>query len=520
LIVLKLKALIPSFGGKGLKGELLSMTGIDGNGMPEVPQQGNPGYPVRPHRLPIRTALWMGFGLIFALWLLSTYNLEQRLSELEARERQISSQSSLNGRLLSEIRDQFLLSAIYYRDALLDSRPDLREFYEFQVEETRLKIEQAFEQYRPVFNSDEMAERRERLRREIDEYWGTLAPLDSLDSKRPGVRPLDAGLYLRQYVIPKRDEIIRLSGEITNLNQDNLRLRQEEVAQLHLDMVRRILWSTGLVVVLCMGIAFFITFYAGDLEGRIRRQSLQDQQNKRELQDLSVRLAHAQEEERRAIARELHDEIGQALQAIKMDVAMAKRNLGNPPRAESLLEEARGIADRTVGSVRDLSQLLRPTLLDDLGLYQALLSHVRSYSRRTGIRAELVQENMTESLEPESAICIYRIVQESLNNIAKHAQASTCRVLLRGLPHSVKVMIEDNGKGFETEPWGSTSGVGLKGIRERVNSLEGNFRLETSPGRGTRLWIELPLRKSDTRPRISSVSVQVPPETISLEKVQ
>ena len=344
-----------------------------------------------------------------------------------------------------------------------------------------------------------------------------------LGPRGPGVRALDAGLYLRQYVIPKRDEIIRLSEEIADLDQDNLRQRQEEVAQLHTDMVRRILWSTGLVVVLCVGIAFFITFYAGGLEDRIRQQSLQDQQNKRELQDLSVRLASAQEEERRAIARELHDEIGQALQAIKMDVAMAQRNLGNTPRAESLLEEASGIADRTVSSVRDLSQLLRPTLLDDLGLYQALLSHVRSYSKRTGIRAELVQEDMRENLEPESAICIYRIVQESLNNIAKHAQASTCRVLLRGLPHSVEVMIEDNGKGFDTKPSksnGSTSGVGLKGIRERVNSLEGTFRLESSPGLGARLWIELPLRESNAETRVSSVSVQVPPETISSVQVQ
>jgi signal transduction histidine kinase len=189
----------------------------------------------------------------------------------------------------------------------------------------------------------------------------------------------------------------------------------------------------------------------------------------------------------------------------------------------SLLEEASGIADRTVGSVRDLSQLLRPTMLDDLGLYQALLSHVRSYSRRTGIRAELVQENMTEDLDPESAICIYRIVQESLNNISKHAQASTCRVLLRGQSRSVQVVIEDNGKGFDADSRdsnGSSSGVGLKGIRERVNVLEGTFRLDTELGRGTTLWIELPLAKGDAKTRISSVSVQVPPESISLEKVK
>lgn len=496
------------------------MTGTEGHAAPAEPKQGGTGYPEQPPRLRIRTALYAGFGLIFALWIFSTYNLGQRLSELQNREREISSQAARNGRLLSEIRDQFLLGAIYHRDAILDRRMDLREYYAFQVSETQKKIKEAFAKYKPVFNSPEIKDRRDRLQQEMLEYWNTLSPLGS---PKPGFDARDPGLYLRQYVIPKRDEIIRLSEEIAQLNQVNLAQRQAEVAQVHMEMERRILWSSGLVVALCVVIAFLIISYSGGLEDRIRQQSLQDLRNKRELQDLSVRLAKAQEEERRAIARELHDEIGQALTAIKMDVALAQRSLLNSPRAASLLEEARGIADRTVNSVRDLSQLLRPTLLDDLGLYQALISHVRAYSRRTGIRAELVQENMTEDVEPESAICIYRIVQEGLNNIAKHAQASTCRVLLRGLPQSVEVMIEDDGKGFNVAPWdsnGTAKGVGLKGIRERVNSLEGNFRLESSPGRGTRLWIELPLREADTDVRVSTVSVQIPPETVPLEKVK
>ncbi len=501
-------------------GGVLRMTGVQNNGAPEDPQQGGAGYPVRPYTFPIRTALYAGFSLIFALWLISTYNLERRLTELETQEREISAQASTNGGLLSAIRDQFLLSAIYHRDALLDNRPDLQEYYEFQIAETRQRIQQAFAAYRPVFNSPEMRDRRERLQQEIEEYWSTLTPPGA---HRMGFGTRDAGLYLRQYVIPKRDDIIRLSEEIAELNQVNRLQRQSEVAQIHLAMERRILLSTGLVVALCMVIAFFITFYAGSLESRIRQQSLQDLQNKRELQDLSVRLANAQEEERRAIARELHDEIGQALTAIKMDMALAQRNLSNAARAEALLEEARGIADRTVGSVRNLSELLRPTLLDNLGLYQAVDSHLRSYSKRTGIRAELVQEDMAEHIDPESAICIYRIVQEALNNIAKHAQASTCRVLLRGLPRSVEVVIEDNGMGFQAEPWdsnGSTTGVGLKGIRERVNSLQGTFRLETGPGRGTRIWIELPRRESGATVRVSSVSVQVPSEILPVEKVK
>jgi signal transduction histidine kinase len=420
--------------------------------------------------------------------------------------------------MLLEIRLEVMLGAIYLREALLQTPPEPRESYVRRLEESRKRIEKAFRAYLPVFASPEHQEDFEHLRQQIEDYWRTISGLVSQaaeDRKR--------GSHRYYVLLPQqREEILRLSESIAALNQQVFQQRRGERAQLHRDIERRIFGSTGLVVALSIVIAFFTTYYAGRLEDRIRLQSLQDLQYQRELQDLSVRLSHAHEEERKTIGRELHDEIGQALTAIKMNVALAQRSLTNPERAHALLEEARGIADQTVTEVRDLSQLLRPTLLEDLGLYQALDSHLRDYSRRTGIRAELVLENLEDPLPPELTMCVYRIVQEALTNIAKHAQASSCQVSLRGLSRSVQVVIEDNGKGFRADPWpfdDRTTGVGLRGMKERVHALEGTFGVETSPGEGTHLRIELPLRERDIQVRAPAAPVQTPSERVPADQV-
>lgn len=492
------------------------MAGTGANQTPHEPSQGGAGSLLRSRRVPIRTALYLGFGLIFALWLLSAYDLGQRLEELESREIEVSDQFAHNGRMLLEIRLEVMLGAIYLREALLETPPEPRESYVRRLEESRERIEKAFRAYLPVFDSPAHQENFYHLRRQVEDYGNEISTVVSQTAG--GSRE-----SRRNFVLPhQRDDILRLSESIAALNQQVFLQRRGERAEVHRDVERRIFWSTGLVVALSIAIAFFITSYAGRLENRIRLQSLQDLQYQRELQDLSVRLSHAHEEERKTIGRELHDEIGQALTAIKMNVALAQRSLMNPERAQALLEEARGIADQTVTAVRDLSQLLRPTLLDDLGLHQALHSHLRDYSRRTGIRAELVLENLEDPLPPELTMCVYRIVQEALTNIAKHAQASSCQVTLRGLSRSVQVVIEDNGKGFRADPWpfdDRTTGVGLRGMKERVHALEGTFGVETSPGEGTHLRIELPLRERDSRAQVPAMTIQPPPEKVPADQV-
>jgi signal transduction histidine kinase len=235
--------------------------------------------------------------------------------------------------------------------------------------------------------------------------------------------------------------------------------------------------------------------YAGRLEAHLRRQRARDVQNTRDLQRLSAKLITAQEEERRSLARELHDEVGQVLTAIKVELAVAQHAVEAAGGPAHLLDDVRGMTDGALHSVRDLSHIVHPALLDDLGLPAAIDWHLKSFSKRYRIRAELVHDGMEARLTPETEATAFRIVQEAVTNVAKHAAATTCRVSLGRHGDTVLVTVEDDGVGFNavnTQQQGARVGLGLIGIRERALQLRGTLRIQSGPGTGTKLTVELP----------------------------
>jgi signal transduction histidine kinase len=248
----------------------------------------------------------------------------------------------------------------------------------------------------------------------------------------------------------------------------------------------------GLALAASLGIALLATLYAGRLESELREQRAKEAQHSADLQRLSSRLISAQEDERRTIARELHDEIGQALTAIKVELSLANKTVvaaGVPPH---VLDDARAIAEGALTTVRDLSQLLHPAMLDDLGLPAAIDWFIRGYSKRYDIRVDLIQEGITTRFARDIEVAAFRIVQEALTNAAKHGDSKACRVRLTGLPSALAVSIEDDGRGFEFDRHAGRRGLGLLSIRERVAQLRGIARIESSLGEGTRVHVEFP----------------------------
>lgn len=234
------------------------------------------------------------------------------------------------------------------------------------------------------------------------------------------------------------------------------------------------------------------------LADRIRRQRAREAEYTADLQRLSSKLISAQEDERRTIARELHDEVGQVLTALKVELAVAERTIEAAGMRAGLLGDARTITDGALQTVRDLSHLLHPSLLDDLGLADAVDWYLKGFGQRHGLRVELLHDRMEGRLTAETEVAAFRIIQEALTNVVKHARATSCRVHLQRLPDTVLVAVEDDGVGFDTDDLERTSrlgrGIGLLGIRERATHLQGTVRLETAAGRGTRLTVELPAR--------------------------
>ncbi|MGQ9600413.1 MAG: response regulator [Anaerolineae bacterium] len=220
--------------------------------------------------------------------------------------------------------------------------------------------------------------------------------------------------------------------------------------------------------------------------------------HRRDLRRLSAQLFSAQEAERARLARELHDELGQALTAISLDLAEALKSLppDSPPRFIDKLTTARMVANEALDQVRRLSLDLRPGILDDLGLVSALRWYLNRWNKSYEIQVEFQVMGLEERLPPELETALYRIVQEAMTNVAKHAQASQVRVLLERTPSTTLALIEDNGRGFvPDEVFRETpiQGAGLLGIRERASLLGGQFTITSHPGQGTCLLVEVPL---------------------------
>ena len=226
-------------------------------------------------------------------------------------------------------------------------------------------------------------------------------------------------------------------------------------------------------------------------------EELETQREK--LHQVSLRLAKAQEEERRRISRELHDQLGQTLTALKINLDVSYRILppDSPEQLQISIREASTLAKQTLESARNLSLELHPAMLDDLGLVAALRWEIDRYEQRMGQTVQFEANLKDTVLLPELKITIYRIVIEALTNAARHAQANEMSVQLRLEDQQVKISIEDNGVGFDAEALARTptkrQSLGLVSMRERAELLGGALHVRSMPGKGTRVKAQIPI---------------------------
>lgn len=446
---------------------------------------------------PIRGVLVAGFAIVFALWLVSGYDLVRRLDAVERRTT-AEHQTALRGhRLLSTVRTNVLLGSIYLRDAIIDNRSMSGDYYRRELDAIRGEVERLLSGYVSEVTSPEERQVWAQLQTELEAFWKSReiafspdAPLDTTD----------AAAVLRRRVVPSRNTILQIIDRLSDLQLLSEQRHEADVSALYSELQNRLMYTGALAILVGLMVAVLATYHVGRLEQQIDKQRAEERRTRQELERLSARLVTVQEEERRNLARELHDEVGQALTAIKMDVSVALRSgdalrsVENGARITSWLEDARSLAENTLQSVRDLSQLLHPSMLDDFGLPEALRSHLRAFSKRTGIHTQFVQDGMEERVSPEVEVCVYRIVQEALTNIARHSGARHAIVTLSRSDDALDVTIEDDGHGVRPEPSGvhATRGLGVIGMRERAQALGGAFTMEPRDSGGTRVAVHLP----------------------------
>jgi PAS domain S-box-containing protein len=214
--------------------------------------------------------------------------------------------------------------------------------------------------------------------------------------------------------------------------------------------------------------------------------------SREQLRSLSAYHEHLLEEERKHIAREVHDELGQLLTALKMDLSLLRLRFGEHPALAEKIEQMRQLVERTINVVRHVSSNLRPAALD-LGLVAALEWLAEDFSHRWEIRCQVNIAEDRIPLDSSHAIVVFRVVQESLTNIARHAEATEVRISLLWVDSELHLFVQDNGKGFDPELVRKQPGFGLLGMRERVLSLDGSLHIDTAPGKGTTVVIEIPV---------------------------
>jgi PAS domain S-box-containing protein len=234
--------------------------------------------------------------------------------------------------------------------------------------------------------------------------------------------------------------------------------------------------------------------------------------SREQLRALAAHLQSVREEERKRIARELHDELGQSLTGFKMDLVWLRNrlqaadpSLDRTPLLEKIATMT-GLLDGVAVLMRKLCTELRPGVLDDLGLTAAIEWLAREYQKRTGIQCDLKLETDDLTVDPEHSTALFRILQELLTNVARHAQATRVTVLLKGSPTQLLMEVEDNGRGIKEPEKAGAKSLGLVGLRERAFILGGEVQIEGAPGKGTRVRVTMPLLEPAAEPATIAVS--------------
>jgi len=219
-------------------------------------------------------------------------------------------------------------------------------------------------------------------------------------------------------------------------------------------------------------------------------------ESREQLRSMAAALHAAREEEQTRIARELHDELGQALTALKMDVAaIASELTAEQVAALGRTQEMARMLQNTVAAVRRIATELRPLMLDDLGLLPTIGWLTNDFSKRTGVAVELSLPEPETDIDPELSTALFRVLQEALTNVARHAGATRVQVALTCLGAEMQLRVSDNGNGFDTSAVRRTKTFGLLGMRERASMLGGTLTIESKPAAGTSVEIAIPLQR-------------------------
>jgi signal transduction histidine kinase len=435
----------------------------------------------------LRAVLALGFGGLFALLVYSGASALHTLRQLHEAEEVARGPTLERRRILETV----VLSASVYSDRLEEVLLSYKALDAPDVAGETSKKAEAARATLQAYPADRTREE-QTLCEQLQEF---LIEQDNLmraaSAWTPAERRRRAQQLVSDEILPRKQRFVTIVQRMELLNDNRAAAVNQSISLQFSGWQNRL--TNSLIVMLTSGLllATGSALYILRLERQARGRYAELALHRTELRQLSARLVDAQETERRSISRELHDEVGQSLGLLLMNIGRLSNQLpNNDEKNRELVEHIKEVAGRTVQTVRNMALLLRPSMLDDLGLVPAVEWYARELSRQGNIEVKVHAENVPEKLPDEMKVCVYRVIQEALNNAQRHAHAKNVLVDLTQSNDAIHLKIIDDGSGFEAK---RTRGMGLLGMEERVKRLGGTIVFDSRANAGTKIHVTLPL---------------------------
>lgn len=428
-----------------------------------------------------------GFGGMLLLMTLAGLDSLRSLRELIHVSKEVNQQFSERSQALVAVVVSFHTYDDQMESYLLSDAVVLDEAGANQINQCGNAVQSALHKYPANSMPEErslLTELEDGLEREEQSFASVLAA--------PGTKRKERGYtVVYKELMPSRMRIMRLTTALSNLDEKQLSDQNQVLAAQFEGLETRLAWTVLLTLIAGLLLALVSGYYIVRLEQKSRQRYLALAKGRQELERLSRRLVDAQEAERRSISRELHDEVGQTLGALLLDIGHLSALVpSNDQIVQEQIGRIRKAVENAVGSIRDMALLLRPPMLDDLGLVAALEWQARETSRRSEMEVEVAAGEMGNDPSDQVKVCIYRLVQEALQNAANHSHAKNAKVLVQRKKGALEVEVSDDGVGFQPD---RTRGMGILGMEERVRQIGGVFSIQSVPGKGTTVHAELPM---------------------------
>lgn len=427
------------------------------------------------------------FGLVITVAAVGVYAayVTRQISGLRHLQTEMVDRARLDSLQLLRIQNDLNTLGVAMRDMLDNTEPYPLTAWSAQFQRVRDDLDDALRNEEKLAVANRTPEQRRYLQQSVAQFWEAS---DGMFAFARNGKAKEAHDQLEQSLQARQSALSALVARLLVENNDGEREAESRISQIYDRVQRQVYVLMGATLLTIALTSLYLMRSNRRLFARI--EALSEQRS-----ELAQKLIATQESIVRSLSRELHDEFGQILTAIGSMLTRAGKQLPPDSALRSDLREISQTAQDTLDKVRSLSQALHPVILDEAGLEAALDWYVPNMARQTGMAIKYEKSGTPYAVPGRAGIHVYRVVQEALNNVARHAGTSAAQVRLRFLQHSLEVDIEDHGTGMR--PSNGRGGIGLVAMRERAELLRGQIEIVSPPGGGTVVKLSVPREQMD-----------------------